>query len=109
MFWELPVKRSPKVKGPMFNVLEVGAVRVKALNPLETSKDPENELEPVLLEVMMPPRVRVDDIEAVPPTSKTELMELPALMPKVGEVPFSLKSSVKEWLAAVSAMNLPEI
>ena len=80
----------------MFNVLEVGAVRVKALNPLETSKDPENELEPVLLEVMMPPKVRVDDMEAVPPTSKTELMKFPALIPRVGEVPVNLRSSLKE-------------
>ena len=45
-------------------------VRYVPLMPLVMSREPRKEEEPVLLLVMIPPRVRVDEILAVPPTSK---------------------------------------
>ncbi len=47
-----------------------------------TLSEPEKVLEPVLPEVMMPAKVRVPEIEAVPPTSRAVSVLPPALIPR---------------------------
>ena len=54
---------------------------VVAWRPLESSRLPEKELEPVLVLVMRPAKDKVPEMEAVPPTSRVVSVALPALIP----------------------------
>ena len=58
-------------------------ISAKPWIPLDTLSEPEKELDPVLVSVMTPPKVRVPDILAVPPTSNLVSVLLPALMPRL--------------------------
>ena len=88
----LPVTLPPSVKalivsGPalmaerLLVVTPVVPVKIEPRMPLVTSSEPENELEPVFDDEMMPASVSVLDIEAVPPTSKVVLRVPPELTP----------------------------
>jgi hypothetical protein len=125
MFLLFPVTSPPRVKALMVRVPELSdlitleppplkeitpltavAVRLEPLNPLTASIDPENVLEAVLLEVITPPRVRVPDMLAVPPTSRVVLITFPALMPSRELVP--VNSRLPEILALLLRVNCPE-
>ena len=79
---------SPKTKMPYRLVLPLTlrsvpvVIEPVAWTPLVTSRPPEKELEPVLEEVMTPARVRVDEMLAVPPTSRVVLRVPPELTPR---------------------------
>ena len=59
--------------------------------PLVTSRPPEKELDPVLMEVMIPAKVSVPDMEAVPPTSNMVSVKTPALIPNLAVAEVSSK------------------
>jgi len=75
---------------------------VPTVRDLAMFREPEKELEPVFTEVRMPARVRVPEIDAVPPTSNRVSVAPPALIPRL---PVVISKPVEEEAPPLNVCN----